>query len=291
MTIFLDILLPVYVLGITTSLYPCLFPLLPSFLVLIMHTEDNRTKGIIAASFLTLGILAVFIALGLIVKLSLFGLSDFLINNIVVLNEFLAVIILLIILLLLIGPERIPFINMAPQISHNFISKTKEDSMVTAFVMGLFYTLIAAPCSFPNFIAMLSFILPLDNFSALLLHNVNGKGAGTPFLKLGGMVPEAKNTVFKQYERLAPKVKYISIFILFILFLYFVDNYYFAYNPLIIHITSFNIFYRGLGQLFWQSFLTIFFGGLILILVVGFLIFYISFRWKTYTKEEPEKIQ
>ena len=88
----------------------------------MMHTENNRTKGILSAGFLTLGILAVFVALGLIIKLSLFGIGQFLTDNIVVLNQILALIILSLIFLLLIGSERIPLLSRAPQLSQNVLS-------------------------------------------------------------------------------------------------------------------------------------------------------------------------
>ena len=97
--------------------------------------------------------------------------------------------------------------------------------------MGLVYTLIAAPCAFPVFFGAINQAVSYDVVTAFIAILVYSFGAGIPFLLLGGLVPEAKQTVFQKYKSIAPKIKYFTAAILLFMALYLFDNFYFFYYP------------------------------------------------------------
>ena len=163
----IDLILPMLILGITTSLYPCLFPLLPTYMTLTMNAENNRVKGVLSAIYLTLGIITTFLLIAVIVKFSIFGIMDILVQNTVDLNVFLSLTLFISVIILLIGTENLPLVNRTPQIAHNVLSKAKEDTMSTAYIMGLVYTLIAAPCAFPVFFSAITIITSFDGVTAV----------------------------------------------------------------------------------------------------------------------------
>ncbi len=71
-----EILVAIY-LGIATSFSPCLFTVLPSFLAFLTGGDTSRGKGILSAFSVILGILTVFLFLGLILDFFNEVISDF----------------------------------------------------------------------------------------------------------------------------------------------------------------------------------------------------------------------
>ena len=81
----------VMVLGLTVSFAPCMFPILPSFVAFIARAGNSETNGtvytkqknqisgpLIASLLVTLGIMTVFIIMGMLINTLLF---DFFNNN------------------------------------------------------------------------------------------------------------------------------------------------------------------------------------------------------------------
>ncbi|OLS24622.1 MAG: Thiol:disulfide interchange protein DsbD precursor [Candidatus Heimdallarchaeota archaeon LC_3] len=261
------------ILGITTSLYPCLFPLLPTYMTLTMNAENNRVKGVLSAIYLTLGIITTFLLIAVIVKFSIFGIMDILVQNTVDLNVFLSLTLFISVIILLIGTENLPLVNRTPQIAHNVLSKAKEDTMSTAYIMGLVYTLIAAPCAFPVFFSAITIITSFDGVTAVFALLLYSLGAGIPFLILGGLLPEAKQTIFKKYQSIAPKIKYISASILLLLAIYLFDTYYIVYNPIDVNNS---LYYNGLGSDTWEIIFTLLLALTVIagVLILGIMYFY-----------------
>jgi cytochrome c biogenesis protein CcdA len=261
--------------GITTSLYPCLFPLLPSYLALTMQTGNSRRKGVLSAVYLTLGIVTTFLLLAVIIKFSIGNIMNFLIKSSVDLNVILSLILFISVMIIFIGPEKLPLVNRTPQLAQNVLNKAQDDTMSTAYIMGLVYTLIAAPCAFPVFFVVISEIIILDNLTAFLAILIYSFGSGIPFMILGGLIPEAKQTIFQKYRSIAPKIKYITAGILLFMALYLFDNFYFFYNPIEIGNA---FYYNGLGLDLWNTFIYSLLAVIVFVGGVTFLTLYILYR-------------
>lgn len=272
---FLGLTIAMLLSGIATSLSPCLFPLLPSYLALTMQTDNSRLKGTLSAVYLTLGIVTTFLLLAVIIKFSIGNIIDVLTQNSVNLNVVLSIILFIAVFIIFIGAEKLPLVNNTPQIAQNILNKAQDDTMTTAYLMGLVYTLIAAPCAFPIFFAVIGEILFLDNITAFIAVLIYSFGAGIPFIILGGLIPEAKQTVFQKYRTVAPKIKYITAGILLFMALYLFDNFYFVYNPIIIEDI---FFYNGLGTDLWNTFILLLLSLTFVIGGILFIIMYILYQ-------------
>lgn len=261
--------------GVATSLSPCLFPLLPTYLALTMQTDNNRRKGFFSAIYLTLGIVTTFLILAVVIKLSIGNVIDFLLKSSVDLNVFLSLILFISVIIIFIGPEKLPLVNRTPQFASNILDKAQNDTMSTAYVMGLVYTLIAAPCAFPIFLAVISEVIVLDSLTAFLAILIYSFGAGIPFMILGGLIPEAKQTIFHKYKSIAPKIKYITASILLFMALYLFDNFYIQYN--VININGL-VYYNGLGFDWWNAFIYLLLAIIAIVGGVAFLFLYITYQ-------------
>lgn len=269
--------------GITTSLYPCLFPLLPSFMSMTMHTDENRLKGLISGISLTLGLLTTFFIVALFIKLSISQVLDFLVYSNIDFNVLISIIIFISAIIILIGPEKLPLVNSAPQVAHRFLEDAKEESYITAYTMGLVYTLIAAPCAFPVFLSAFTLISSLPAFDATFAIIVYSLGAGLPFILIGVLIPEVKQTIFKKYQFIAPKIKYFSAWLLIMLSIYLFDQYYFRYNPISIG----SIFYNGLPYTLWEFFFILLIGGLIMLALITLIVVIILVRQEKRKLKQP----
>ena len=59
-------LIAVFSLGLTASFSPCLFPVLPAFVAFLSQSDRHWGKSVITGALVTLGIMTVFVALGLV---------------------------------------------------------------------------------------------------------------------------------------------------------------------------------------------------------------------------------
>ena len=144
---FLPLLSLAFVSGLITSFQPCLFPLLPTYFSYMNSYKKGKIsvqEGVTVSFFLTLGILVVFLALALLIKLGQTAISAFLNNNAVNFNFLLAIILVIIGVLMISGKEMTLFYKL-PGFSTFLVSENPENNLIASFGLGLAYTLIAAP--------------------------------------------------------------------------------------------------------------------------------------------------
>ena len=196
------ILFQSFLLGLSASFAPCLFPVLPTFMAYLIKDNEgdentsSALRGTLAALSVVLGIMTVFFILNLI--LSVLGNQ----LNLYLSSHYLQFRFIQGAILVILG------ILLAMKLDFNFgfLSKftTKSNEIITSgsnpyiqsFLIGLFFAVLAAPCAFIVFFTYFSYIIANPGFlNAILLTLAFSFGAGIPFFILGGLVPELKSTV------------------------------------------------------------------------------------------------
>ena len=85
-------LLPLYLLsfisGILTTLQPCIFPLMPTYLSYMTNSKKSSKQGIISSFYLINGIMVVFLAIALLIKSGQVWLGLFLNTHVVEFNVY-----------------------------------------------------------------------------------------------------------------------------------------------------------------------------------------------------------
>ena len=183
-TVFLN-----YVLGVLSSFSPCLFPLLPTYLVVVTKKGQSKLTTLYSTLGLILGVTIVFSLLGTIVNVSL---KLFLLNNYVLFARTQAVMIILAGLVLLTHPTFLYKISL-PQKMQNFLFDSEgRNPFIFSFVLGLLYTIIAAPCAGGYFFAVWASLINITVFEQTFLVMAFSLGAGTPFI-LASMIFTGEN--------------------------------------------------------------------------------------------------
>ncbi len=182
-----------FVLGLLSSFSPCLFPLLPTFLAIQVSQkkETNTRQAIGSVTVLILGLLLV---LGLFATITTATIKQFLISNYIIFARVQAT------LLIIIGVWMLLFAKMGIEIPlptriENFLySEETKNTYLFAFILGISYTIIAAPCALGYFLTLWVSILSLPIFEQFMNLLVFAVGAGIPFLFIS-IIPKSKKFV------------------------------------------------------------------------------------------------
>lgn len=186
----------VYLLGIITSLSPCILSLLPVLLGYIGGFGDNRRKSFIMAVFFVIGLGITFSILGMAASYlgTIFGqVGAFWYILAAAVAIIMGLNLLEVIQLKFPGLKRLPF---------------KADSPLGAVLVGLTFGLVASPCSTPVLAGILSFVAVQQQvlYGGLLLF-VYGAGQGTPLILLATFT-----ALVKELPYLQARSKYFSYF-------------------------------------------------------------------------------
>ena len=201
----------IYLGGIATSLSPCVLSMIPVLMAYIGgYGEASRFRGFILALAFSLGLATTFSILGLIAASlgTIFGkLGDSWYYLVAVVSVAMG--------LNLMGFYKIdwPVLN---------IVAPKKRGLIGAYLVGLFFGLVATACSTPILAVILTFVASKGQFlggGALLF--VYGLGHGVPLLLVGTFTGLIKRTAAMQ--KWGSIVKTISGLILIVLGLYYVS--------------------------------------------------------------------
>ncbi|MHA2366290.1 MAG: cytochrome c biogenesis CcdA family protein [Candidatus Hodarchaeales archaeon] len=262
----ISIFLLSFSVGLITSFQPCLFPILPSYFSYITQSEKDKLKGLFSSLALTLGIMTIFLFIALLVKAGMFGIKYLIDQYSVEFNMLMAIFLFILGLFLILGFS-LPFSERAPSFAQKILQKSDEDRFLTPFLMGLLYTLIAAPCGAPIFLALLPIINSLDAISAIFFVLIYSLGAGMPFIILGGIMPEIKSSLISNYQIIGEYVNIISGVLLFLMSFFLINAYVIPYNPITIGPWHFNGFEENLLAMIYLIGL-----GVPLLILSGFVI-------------------
>lgn len=218
----LDILLQVsiaFVGGLAIATSPCLFPLLPLFLMKNLQSEESRFRSVLVTGILALGILTS-LAIYIILTSVILGLGLFFIDAapILALISYVAIIVIGIIIASHTVREKLRLAN--------FSMHTAPDNpkgLIGVFTVGFTYTMIAVPCTG----AILLGIIPIISAQAnpillLLLYLLLCIGVLIPYLAIAVVTGEARMKIASRLANSARTIEIIVGIFLIILGIYLI---------------------------------------------------------------------
>lgn len=183
--------------GLSASFYPCLFPVLPSYIAFVSTEEGKQAilNGLVTSVLVTLGIMTVFVGMGMVFS-SVVGFFADNYENFRFLQG-----ILLVILggLLIFGISfNITKVWEVSAFAHDYISRFHNPWFV-AYLIGLFFALLAAPCALIVFLATFTLIAGEGLITTVMVMVLFSVGAGIPFVIIGVIVPALKKTFEEKF--------------------------------------------------------------------------------------------
>lgn len=166
--------------GLLSALSPCLFPLFPNYVAVSMKRKSNLLSSVGSAVLLTAGILTVLL---LFAWFASYTLTSFLIRNYFYFAIFQASILIISGIILVKTPSFIYNIKLPEKIENwIFSDDDSKNFYVLSYVLGLIFTIIAAPCASGYFLSVLAMSISkvfLEQTIILMSYSI---GAGLPFL-------------------------------------------------------------------------------------------------------------
>ena len=215
--LFLVKLTGVFGSGLFIAVSPCLFPLLPLFLINSLHSADSRRRSVLVTTVLVAGILssvAFFIAIAGFI-------GSFLIDFYI---EFQAILGLIILFLGLVMMSS----TLQKKLKLSYLSLKTQPSapsnLVSVYVVGLGYSLLAAPCSGPAILGTVALFGTETNFLFVLVLFITLSFAiAIPYFLIAMVTGEARmrmaTTISNQSHKIELIAGAILVFIGFILFI------------------------------------------------------------------------
>ncbi len=198
----LEIFLVQFPIGFLTSLSPCLFPLMPSYLAILAKNKQNSTfHAILSVLSMMAGLLIVYTLFGLIAS-TIISFSEFVLANQSAFFIFQGLLLIAIGILLIHSPQIIRRIPI-PKFVDNMLygEQTENNILYTSFLIGLFFTFIAAPCAASYFLLSWSSAAFLPFPERLLSFLFFTLGASVPFAVMALLVPELKATFIQSLNK------------------------------------------------------------------------------------------
>lgn len=199
--------------GLYIALSPCLFPLLPLFLLNSFQTTDSRKRSLIVTGTLVAGML-VSIGVFAIIAYLVASVGTFLLTNFTNLQALLGVFILFFGVLMLSETLRellhLSRLSMKGQ-------PEKPSKLNQVFLIGLGYTLMAAPCAGPSILAIVSIFGAQSNLFILVFMLVLVSIAiAIPYFAIALVTGEARTRMTKSLSGQARRIEIIAGAILII---------------------------------------------------------------------------
>jgi len=200
----------VFIAGLLTSISPCILSMIPVMVGYIGgYGQLTKIKGFFLSLSFVLGMSLTFALLGIaaVVFSTIFGKVGALWYLIIG-----GISILMGLNLWQVWQMRLPGLKIVPPRLGGFLG---------AFLVGLFFGIVASPCATPVLVAILAMVTSTSNISlgGLLLF-VYGLGHGVPLLLAGTFTGFVKG--IKTFQKNAQYINYISGAVLVIIGLYFI---------------------------------------------------------------------
>lgn len=202
--------------GLYIAVSPCLFPLLPLFLINSLQSADSRGRSALVTAVLVLGILS---SVGFFVLIA--GLiGSFLIEYYIEFQAIMGLIILFlgIVMISTTLQEKLGFTSL------NLRSQpTAPTNLLSVFLVGLGYSLLAAPCSGPAILGTIAlFGAESDFLIIVLLFLVLSIAISIPYFLIAVVTGEARmrmaSTISQQARKIELIVGMVLVFIGLLLF-------------------------------------------------------------------------
>lgn len=194
------------IIGLLSSFSPCLFPLLPSYLATQMKMKQSKMTSLLSSLALILGIVVVFFSIGFIAN----KFEQALIQNYFIFARIQAVILIIAGLILIKTPSFMYKIRL-PSKLENFIysENAQKNSILFSFILGLVYTIIAAPCAGALFLGVWSQLIGQTIIDQFLLVLFFALGAGLPFLAMSLFIEDITPKTIGRIHSTSSKISII----------------------------------------------------------------------------------
>lgn len=197
--------------GLFIAVSPCLFPLLPLFLINSLQSADSRGRSVLVTAVLVAGILssvAFFIAIAGFI-------GSFLIDFYIEFQAVLGLIILFLGLVMMSSTLqkklRLSSLSLKSQ-------PTAPTNLLSVYIVGLGYSLLAAPCSGPAILGTVALFGAEANFlSIILLFIVLSIAIAIPYFLIAILTGEARMRMAMTISNQARKVEIVAGTILVII--------------------------------------------------------------------------
>lgn len=218
---FWEILIVNFILGILSSISPCLFPLFPSYVALSLKNEPSKKSGIASSFSLIIGIVSVLLAFTLIMNATII---QFLITNYLYFVMGQGVLLILAGMLLIKTPAIIYNIKIPNNIENWLFSDKEKNFMTMSYVLGVLYTVIAAPCALGYFLGVVSTTVNKQIVEQFFLISSYGIGAGLPFVIYAIFSPILSSNSISGFHKFSSRASSVVGVIILILGMWMLYN-------------------------------------------------------------------
>lgn len=216
--VFLVQLAGVFGSGLFIAVSPCLFPLLPLFLINSLQTTDSRGRSVLVTAVLVLGILssvAFFIAIAGFI-------GGFLLQNYIEFQAILGIIIMFLgsVMMSKTLQDKLNLSSLSLR-----TQPTAPSNLLSVYIVGLGYSLLAAPCSGPAILGTVAVFGAESNlFTMIVLFIVLSIAIAVPYFLIAILTGEARMRMAMTISNQARKIELIAGTILVIIgFLLFIQ--------------------------------------------------------------------
>lgn len=209
-----EILVLNFLLGLLASFSPCMFPLLPSYVAITVKTEQSSRNTLLSSLFLIAGILVVFGFFGLIINL----LGSFLIRNYSSFAKLQSIILVIAGVIMIKTPNLITKIHLPIRIERFLFTENKNQNIyVFNFLVGLSYTIIAAPCAASIFITVWANFIGKSIIYQFFIVLSFSFGAGLPFIIMSLYIPQIRSDIIGKIHNAQRKISItLGIILIFV---------------------------------------------------------------------------
>ena len=205
--------------GLYIAISPCLFPLLPLFLMNSLQASDSRKRSLLVTSALVTGIL-VSVGFYALIALTISSIGMLIMTTFRDLQLVLGVVILFFGIVMISDRLR-NALHLSRLSMHG--KPSKPSNLVNVFVTGLAYTLLAAPCAGPAIVGLVGIFGTISNpFYLLLVFVMVAIIIAIPYFAIALVAGEARTTLAMSISNRARTIELITGVILVVLGLYMI---------------------------------------------------------------------
>ncbi len=190
--------------GLYVALSPCLFPLLPLFLIRNLNATDSRKQSLIVTGILVLGLITSLAVLSLITTV----VQAFLLNNFTNLQAVIGGIVVFFGILTMSETLRkaLHISSIAPKVQPG-----NPKSLAGVFLVGLGYSFMAAPCAFSAIVAIpIIFGVQSNLFNMILMFVFLSIGISIPYLAIALVTGEGRTRMAMSMQQHTRKVEILA---------------------------------------------------------------------------------
>jgi cytochrome c biogenesis protein CcdA len=190
--------------GLYVALSPCLFPLLPLFLIRSLNATDSRKQSVLVTGVLVLGLITSLAVLSLVTTV----VQAFLLNHFTNLQAVIGGIIVFFGILTMSETLRkaLHLSSLAPKVQPG-----NPKSLAGVFLVGLGYSFMAAPCAFSAIVAIpIIFGVQSNPFNMILMFIFLSIGISIPYLAIAVVTGEGRTRMAMNFQQHTRKVEILA---------------------------------------------------------------------------------